>query len=236
MAAARQEPGRAPGPPEGTADGGDVLAARLSDHSVRWTAGGPLADWAPTYGPRHTAVATGGHAVKVALTRADPASGDAALGAWRRWQRQFVELPDRSGADTLIWWRLAVHQRVFAICAEPCTDAHAAVGVLRRIVRDASRLTVAFAHRPGQAVPDWVVHDHETPLFVGMPDYPLVGVTDRTSSLATLLRGARFHRYVHDIQDRGPARPPVVIAPHEADLSVAADEPVFGIRRRESTK
>lgn len=190
------------------------LAASLAEGQVRWMAGGPLSDWVPTYGARHAQVAGGGQGIKVALTRADAMSGDRAVGEWRRWQRQFVQVPERATTDeTAVWWRLAVHQRVFALCAAPCPDIDTAAAMVRRIIRRASRLTVVLAHRPGQAVPDWVVLDRETPVFMGLPGYPLAGVLDREDSLVTMLGTARFHRYVHDIHDRGTNRAPVVMSP-----------------------
>ncbi|WP_244929062.1 hypothetical protein [Nocardioides sp. W7] len=217
MAPGQQKPGRPPG-------AAGPASVTLVDDSVTWMPGGPLSAWAPTFGPRRRQVTTGGRPVRVAVTRAEVASGDRSVVEWRRWQSRFVQAPGRTtAAGTAMWWRLAVHQRIFALCAVPLPDIDTTVAELHRIVRAADRLTVSFAHSPGLAVPSWVVVDGETPLLIGLPDYPLVGVGDADDSLVAMLRSSQFQRYVHDIHGRGPQRARVAIARQLADLPLGVE-------------
>jgi hypothetical protein len=199
----------------------DVTLPRLVEGTVDWRPGGLLADWTPAHGPRRTpVVGSGRHGLRVALTRVDARTADPVSADWRRWQRRLVEPAGNPPlAPSSLWWRLAVQQRVFALCAERLPDIDTTIAQLRSVVGAAPRLTVAFADRTDAVDPDWVVLDHDVPVLVGLAGFALVRVADPRHSLAGMLRSARLHRYVHDIRGPGRDRPPVVLPRRATDLA-----------------
>ncbi|WP_182377524.1 hypothetical protein [Nocardioides sp. WS12] len=176
----------------------DRVLERLVGAPVHWVDGGPVSGWQPVHSRHAKALTPSGQRAKFVLTRIATPVADPVIQSWVRHQEAFV-VPRKQQADALVFWRLAVRQRAFAIDARPRTDVATAIEGTQRLARKVGRLRVAFAFLPGQTVPAWAVHDGTTPVFLGLPNHHLVRTEEVGESLAAIVSLARLKSQVHDV-------------------------------------
>jgi hypothetical protein len=175
------------------------LRARLSDAPVLWVDGGPVLHWTPVHSRFAKPVTMPGHPPRFVFTRTPNPPEDPPIQRWLEQQRLLVVPKVRRRGELLIFWRLAVRQRAFAIDAHPRADLQRTLEQTKRLARRASRLSVAFAFFPGEPIPSWVVVDRDEPVFLGLPDHHLAPTTDPSVSLAAILAAARAKSRVHEV-------------------------------------
>lgn len=176
----------------------DRVLERLVGAPVHWVDGGPISGWKPVHSRHAKALTPSGQRAKFVLTRITTPVADPVIQGWMLHQEAFV-VPRRRTADALVFWRLAVRQRAFAIDARPRTDVVTAIESTQRLARKVGRLRVAFAFVPGQPVPGWAVHDGNAPVFLGLPNHHLVRTEEVGESLAAIVSLARLKSQVHDV-------------------------------------
>ncbi|KRC59497.1 MULTISPECIES: hypothetical protein [unclassified Nocardioides] len=171
---------------------------RLAGAPAHWVDGGPISGWKPVHSRHAKTLAASGQRAKFVFTRIATPVADPVIEGWVRHQDSLVA-PRRRTGDALVFWRLAVRQRAFAIDARPRADVATAVENTRRLPLKIGRLRVALAFLPGRLVPAWAVHDGVQPVFVGLPDHHLVPTEDVGESLAAIIALARWKSQVHDV-------------------------------------
>lgn len=177
----------------------EPLLAKLSTEAAFWVDGGSISRWRPVYGRSGKAVAPPGQTARFVFTRV-PATPPLE-GSIRRWvehQRRLVVAPE-SSSPSLVFWRLALRQRAFAIDTHASSDVKTASERVRHLARRAGDLQVALGFFAGESIPAWVVSDDDVAVMVGLPQYHLVQTSDPATSLAALVSSARIKPQVHEV-------------------------------------
>lgn len=177
----------------------DEHLALLADTATCWVDGGPLHHWTPVHSRFARSVESPGRRPQVFFTRAPNPPADPVIAAWIAHQRRLVMPLVEAPSDHLVFWRLAVRQRAFAIDAQPRADLETSAERVQRLIDRAIRLRVTLGFFVGDLTPSWVVRDGEEPVFVGLPDHHLVATDDPSHSLAALLASARLRPQAHDL-------------------------------------
>ena len=174
------------------------LLARLSVAAAFWVDGGAISRWAPVYGRLAKPVAMPGQQARYVLTKMASPPVEATIRRWVEHQRLLVVAPEDS-SPSLVFWRLAVRQRAFAIDAHASADVRTAFDRVRELSARAAYLQVTLGFFAGESVPSWVVRDGDLPVMVGMPHFHLVPTADPSASLAALVGNARIKPQVHEV-------------------------------------
>lgn len=177
----------------------DEHVTRLPETATCWVDGGPLHHWAPVHSRFAKPIASPGRRPQVIFTRTPNPPDDAVIRRWLEHQRGLVVPTPEPGGDHLVFWRLAVRQRAFAIDVQPRSDLGETVARAQLLIDRASRLRVTLGFFIGELTPSWVVRDGDEPVFVGLPDHHLVPTEDPSQSLAAMLASARIRSQVHDV-------------------------------------
>lgn len=174
------------------------VLARLVGAPAHWVDGGPISGWKPVHSRFAKPVGMPGKRAKFVFTRIATPWTDPVVEGWLAHQRALV-VPRKRRGEGLVFWRLAVRQRAFAIDAYPRADAATAIERARWLVERYDALRVVLAFLPGELVPAWAVHDGRKPVFIGLPDHHLVPTVDVGESLAAILAGAQVRAQVRDV-------------------------------------
>lgn len=177
----------------------DRVLSRLSGSAVQWISGGPIHSWTPVHGRFGKPVTSPGHLPHIVITRTEAEPSYEANRLWLEHQRKLVR-PRAVGTDgSMLFWRLAIKQRAFAIGAHPRPDLGTTIQRVDRLISRAGRLEVMLGYFPGELIASWVVLDKDEPVFVGLPEHHVMPTTDPTRSLAAILASARIRHQVHII-------------------------------------
>lgn len=177
----------------------DEHLVQLRETATCWVDGGPLHQWAPVHSRFARSIASPGRRPQVIFTRTANSPTDAAIDGWTAHQRQLVVPASEPEGAHMVFWRLAVRQRAFALDARTRADLSESVARAQRLIERASRLRVTLGFFIGDLAPAWVVRDGDEPVFVGLPDHHLVPTDDPSQSLAAMLASARIRPQVHDV-------------------------------------
>jgi len=175
-----------------------VELPRLSATAAFWVDAGSVDRWAAVYGRSMKPIAQAGQQGRFVLTKTPSPPVEGSIRRWVEHQRDVVVAPEVDSAS-LVFWRLAVRQKAFAIDAYPSADVRIASDRVRRITLRAAHLEVRLGFFAGSSIPSWVVVDGGTPVMVGMPEYHLVLTDDPALSLGALVATARIKPKVHEV-------------------------------------
>lgn len=175
------------------------LLSRLSDHAAHWVDGGPASGWEPVHSRFAKPVGSPDKRAQLVFTRVPNPPTEPTIQRWREQERLLVVPKPLTRADSLVFTRLAVRQRAFAIAAHPRAELANASDRARRLVARAAGLQVVLGFFPDELVPCWVLRDQDEPVLLGLPHHHLVPTLDPSRSLAALLGTARIKAHVHDV-------------------------------------
>lgn len=175
------------------------LVAKLSPHVARWVDGGSAGDWEPVHSRFAKPVGTPDKRPQLVFTRVPCPPTEPAIERWLDLERQLLVPREVPEDGTLVFTRLAVRRRAFAIAAHPRADLAAATERAKRLVNRAGRLQVALGFLDRELAPAWVLYDGDDPVMMGLPQHHLVPTRDPSTSLASFLSRARVKAQAHDV-------------------------------------
>lgn len=178
----------------------EALLGRLSDAAAQWVDAGPATGWEPVHSRFGKPVGTPDKRAQIVFTRVPNPPTDPAILRWGEHANQLVVPKSPARAVSLVFTRVAVRQRAFALGAHPRADLTKATERARRMVARAAGLQVVLGFFPNELVPSWLLHDGDQPVLLGLPHHHLVPTLDPARSLAAILGAARVKATAHDVE------------------------------------